>query len=184
MITALYIVGILVIIICLVGIMYLFKNDTLVTLLYKINMCERDINIYLDNKESFILRCISIISRELEDKYKSFDKAENLKSNKVNNYERDNILSEVYSDIKSIYLDNPNLKEVKSFEGLIKDIDKNEVRLISLRTLYNRCSEEFNELSNKFPYSFICKIKKYKSRTLYIGKELNEEINKELNLIV
>lgn len=178
---ALYIVGIIILISSLLGIFYLSKSDNVVTLMYKINMCDKEINEFLDNKESLIVRVINIINRELKSEYKVFDKVKNIKSSKLNNYDRDVLLTDAYEEINKIYSDNPNLKDVKSFDGLIKDIRKNEIKLVSLRTLFNKCTLEFNDLYKKFPYGFICKLKKFKPRNLYQGKELNNEIDKELN---
>ena len=178
---ALYIVGIVVLVVCLVGIFYLTKSEHVVTLVYKMNMCDKEINEFLDIKESLILRIISIITRELKVDYKVFDKVKNIKSSKINNYERDILLNEAFEEINKIYMDNSDLKNIKSFDGLIKDTEKSEIKLVSLRTLYNKCTLEFNDLYKKFPYYLICKIRKFKLRSVYQGKELNGEIEKELN---
>lgn len=178
---ALYMVGIVVLVVCLVGIFYLTKSEYVVTLVYKMNMCDKEINEFLDIKESLILRIISIITRELKVDYKVFDKVKNIKSSKINNYERDILLNEAFEEINKIYMDNSDLKNIKSFDGLIKDTEKSEIKLVSLRTLYNKCTLEFNDLYKKFPYNLICKIRKFKLRSVYQGKELNGEIEKELN---
>ena len=44
---ALYIVGIIILIGSLLGIFYLSKSDNVVTLMYKINMCDKEINEFL-----------------------------------------------------------------------------------------------------------------------------------------
>ena len=56
-----------------------------------------------------------------------------------------------------------------------------EIELISLRTLYNKCAGEFNNLYNKFPYGIIAKTRKFSLKNLYLGKELKADIEKELN---
>lgn len=178
---AIYIGGVLVIIFCFIGIFYLTKSELVVMLVYKMNMCDKEINEFLDIKESLIIRILNIISRELKAEYKIFDKVKNIKTSKINNYERDILLTEAFEEVNKIYLDNPDLKNIKSFDGLIKDVKKNEIKLVSLRTLYNKCTLEFNDLYKKFPYNVICKIRKFKLRSVYQGKELNGEIEKELN---
>ena len=169
----LYIIGILLLVICLVLIFFVSKSERIVNLAYKFNMCEKEINVFLNNKEELILRVIGIIGRQLNTEFKVFESVKNIKASKLNNYDRDKLLSEAFLNIEKIYLDNPELKDIKSFDGIIKDIKKNEVKLVSLRTLYN-----------KFPYSIICKIKKMSVRTLYEGKELGDEIDKELNFVI
>ncbi len=146
----LYIIGILLLVICLVLIFFVSKSERIVNLTYKFNMCEKEINVFLNNKEELILRVIGIIGRQLNTEFKVFESVKNIKASKINNYDRDKLLSEAFLNIEKIYLDNPELKDIKSFDGIIKDIKKNEVKLVSLRTLYNKCSSEFNSIYNKF----------------------------------
>ena len=184
MITFLFVVGVVVLVFCLVGIYFLSKNEFITTIIFKIGMCESDINERLIVKEDYVLRCINIINRQLKLDIKIFEDVKNIKSNKLNNYDKDKVLNDAFVEIKKIYVDNPNLKKVKSFDGIIKDIENIEIELISLRTLYNKWSCEFNNISVKFPYSVICKFRKFKIRSLYEGQELKEDVEKELNFDV
>lgn len=180
----LYVSGVLVLIVSITLIFFISKGERVVNSVYKFNMCEKEIVEFLNNKESLILRVIGIIERELKSEFKVFEDVKNIKVSKPSPYEKDKLLTSAFEEITKIYTDNPNLKEIKSFDGIIKDINKNEIKLISLRTLYNKCAMEFNSICNKFPYKVICKFKKFKERTLYEGKELNDEIEKELNFVV
>lgn len=182
--TIIYIVGIVVLIACLIGIMVLSKSDKLNMLIYKLNMCENDIDKTLNQKEEAILRLISIIERQLNISLKEFEDVKNLKSTKLIMQEKDKILSNAHIQIMKIYVDNPKLNEVKSFDGMLKDIDNDEMNMISLRTLYNKCASQFNNERNKFMNKIICKFKKQDIKTLYEGKELHEVIEKELDNLV
>lgn len=180
MIPFLFALGLVILILCLVGIYIINKSETVTMLIYKTGMCESDIDERLINKEDLILRCINIINRQIKLDIKIFDEVKNIKVSKLNNYEKDKLLGDAYKEIDKIYTDNPDLKKVKSFDGIIKDIENIEVELISLRTLYNRWSCEFNNLSVKFPYKTICKFRKFKIKSLYEGRELKEDLEKEL----
>ena len=147
-------------------------------------MCEQEIDAILNNEEEIILRLISIINRELNLDIKEFERVKKLKTNRINNVEKDKLLSETYDEIKKIYVDNKMLSEIKSFNGIIKEVEKNENNLISLRTLYNKCASNINFFIKRFPYNIIAKIRKIKSMPLYEGKELHELIDKELNNLV
>lgn len=182
--TIIYIVGILVLLICLMGIIFLTKNEKLNMINYKIEMCEKDIEKNLNQKEESINRLISIVERQLKISIKDFEDVKNLKSSKVDNNTRDKILTNSYVQIMKIYVDNPELNDIKSFEGMLKDVDSDEMNLISLRTLYNKSLCELNSLRNSFFNKVICKIKNYKQRDLYEGKEMNEVIEKELDNLV
>lgn len=184
MVTFLFILGLIVLFVCLILIFYITKSEILLSLVYKMNMCKKEVEEFLKVKEDLVLRVINIISRELNIEYKIFDEVKNIKTSKLDQYDRDVLLDEAYFEVTNIYQDNYKLKEVKSLDGIMKDLNKNEIKLISLRTLYNKCAGEFNNIYKKFPYNYICKLRKFNIRKLYEGKELNSEIEKELNLII
>ena len=184
MITFLFMIGITVILSCIIGIYIITKNESITMILYKTNMCENDIDDRLKNKEDLCLRCINIINRQIKLDIKAFEDVKNIKSSKLNNYDKDKVLTNAFKEINQIYIDNPTLKNVKSFDGIIKDIEKIDIELISLRTLYNKYACEFNNIMVRFPYKTICKIRKLKIKSLYEGKELKESIEKELISIV
>lgn len=181
MVTFLFILGVVVLLVCIIGIYILTKNEVVTMLIFKTGMCESDIAQRLKNEEDFVLRCINIINRQLKLDIKIFDEVKNLKVTKPNSYDKDKILSGAFKEIEKIYMDNPSLKKVKSFDGIIKDIENIEIELISLRTLYNKWACEFNNILGKFPYKLICKFRKLKLKSLYEGKELKSDIEKELN---
>ncbi len=178
----LFVIGVVVLVGCLLAIFFLIKSENVLSLVYKFGLCENDIDDKLKEKEDLILRAINIINRQIKLDIKIFDEVKNLKINKLNNYDKDILLSDTFKEIEKIYSDNQNLSEVKSFDGLIKDIEKLEIELIGLRTLYNRWASEFNNLYNRFPYNIICKFKKLKIKNLYNGKELRVDNEKELNI--
>ncbi len=184
MVAFLFVLGIIIIVVCLVTIFILTKNENITMLIYKTGMCESDIDDRLKNKEDLILRCINIITRQINLDIKTFEEVKNIKVSKLNNYDKDKLLTSAFEEINKIYVDNPNLKNIKSFDGIIKDIEKLEIDLISLRTLYNKCAGEFNNLYYKFPYKMICKFRKFGLKSLYEGREIQGEIEKELNFIL
>ncbi len=184
MIVFLYVIGFIILICCIVMIYILNKNEIITMLIYKTGMCENDIDERLKNKEDLINRCINIINRNKKIDIKIFEDVKNIKASKLNNYDKDRLLTNAYDEIEKIYTDNPDLVSVKSFDGIIKDIDKLEIELISLRTLYNKCACEFNNLYNKFPYNMIIKMRKFSIKSLYEGRELKVNLEKELNFEV
>ena len=184
MITLIYVGGTTILVICLILIYYLIKRDRLNKDFYKIEMCEQEIDAVLNNEEENVLRLISIINRELDLDIKEFERVKKLKTNRINNVEKDKLLSETYEEIKKIYVDNKELSEIKRFDGIMNEISRSENTLISLRTLYNKCASSINFLIKRFPYNLIAKIKKIKFLPLYEGKELHELIDKELNNLV
>ena len=184
MIVLLYCLGVLVLLFSLFGIYILGKDDKISNLTYKIEMCENDIDKTLKSKEDTTLSLIAMISNELNIDIKQFEQAKLLCKKSVTNQEKDKILTEANQEIKKIHQDNVKLNTSLEFNETIKDLEKDEMQLVSLRTLYNQCSSEFNSLYTKFPYNLICKFRKKNIKALYEGKELQEVIEKELNNLV
>lgn len=182
MTVVLFIIGVIVLIGCLVAIFFISKSENVLSLAYKTQLCENDINDRLKEKEDLELRVINIINRQIKLDIKIFEDVKNLKVDKLNNYDKDTLLSSCYLEISKIYSDNSELSNTKSFDGLIKDIEKIEVELMGLRTLYNKWAISFNNLYSKFPYNIICKVKKLSIKHLYDGKELKNVDEKELNI--
>lgn len=178
----LFIIGLIVLLGCLIGIFIITKGNIILSLAYKTQLCEKDIDDKLKEKEDLELRVINIINRQIKIDIKIFESIKNLKVDKLNNYDKDSLLTSGFVEINKIYSDNKKLSEVKSFDGLIKDIEKLEIELMGLRTLYNKWASEFNNLSSKFPYNMICKFKKISVKSLYDGKELRMNDEKELNI--
>ena len=71
----LYVSGVLVLVISITLIFFISKGERVVNLVYKFNMCEKEIIEFLNNKESLILRVIGIIERELKSEFKVFEDA-------------------------------------------------------------------------------------------------------------
>ncbi len=185
MISAIYIIGTILLIGSLVSIFFIAKNERLNTIIYKLDMCDRDLDDNLKKKEDEILRLINIINRELDLDIKDFEEVRNIKSNKLTLNEKDILLSRVHEQIKSIYKDNfSKLNAVKSFDGIMNDLDREEIKFISLRTLFNKNVEDFNSLYYKFPYTLIVRIRKIDKKYPYAGVELKEAIEKELDNLV
>ena len=92
MIVILYVIGILILITCLILIFILSKNEVITMLVYKTNMCDTDIDERLKSKEDLINRCINIITRNKKIDIKIFEEVKNIKTSKLNNYEKDKLL--------------------------------------------------------------------------------------------
>lgn len=127
--TTLYIIGILLLVICLVLIFFVSKSERIVNLAYKFNMCEKEINVFLNNKEELILRVIGIIGRQLNTEFKVFENVKNIKASKINNYDRDKLLSEAFLNIEKIYLDNSELKILRALMVLLKILRRMKLNL-------------------------------------------------------
>ena len=87
MVAFLFVLGLIIVVVCILGIYFLSKNEVITMIVYKTGMCENDIDERLKNKEDLTIRCINIINRQINLDIKIFDEVKNIKSSKINNYE-------------------------------------------------------------------------------------------------
>ena len=58
----------------------------------------------------------------------------------------------------------------------------NDLKIVSIRTYYNKYTLQYNNMIKKFPYNIISKIRKLKIRNIIEGKELDVNFNNDLEV--
>ena len=163
---------IVIIIIFSFSIIFIIQNGKIKELLLKINLSYEKIKENLNKKGEIVDRLINIIQRELKKENKTFKKFKTIKSDKLSDYEIDKLLSEIRTLINTMKEDNTKLSKVKSFDGLISDMNEIDNSLVALRTFYNKYAGYYNNLLTKKSYIILKMLKKYKLKTFFEGKEL------------
>lgn len=178
----LLIIGILLFIIGLLVILFLYFNNNIKELLYKTDDSEESIYEKLKDKNSIVIRLIKIIENRYKVESKIFEQVKKIKQDQQSLFKSDKLLTKCYDEIIQIKEDNSKIKEVKSFKDIIFEYEDNEIHIISLRTYYNKYVLSYNNLINKFPYNIVSKIKKYKLKILFEGKEFDENFNNDIEV--
>lgn len=176
------ITGILLVVLGVIGIIYAIRYNKIVVDRLKTNEAEVNIDEALRNKYDDVIRCINVIERKSNIESKTFDEIKKTKSDKLSNFEMDRMLSKAVEEILLITEDNPKLKEGKSFVELLKDIDELEEKLVALRSYYNKYCFDYNKRIKTFPDTIIANVHKFKEKTFYDGKNLNDDIYTDFKL--
>ncbi len=169
--TLIFVSGI-VFIFCLLAIFLLVKYQIIYNLLYKIDESNKYLEKSIKDKYELVIRIVNIIEKKLKIASKRFEEIKRINIDKLGYIEVDRILTDCNNEIFDIESDYPKLASVKSFNGIIEDLKVNELHIISLRTYYNKHVAEYNNNLKAFPNNIISKIKKYKFKSFYEGKEL------------
>ncbi len=173
--TTIIIFSIFIVLICIFSIFILLKNDRLLDLIYKIDESNNLMDGFITKKYEYLNKLISIIEKKIKINSKKIHEIKKINIEVINKIELDNILELAYNEIREISSDYTKVASTKSFTELMDKLNDNEIHLISLRTFYNKCVVEYNNILRVFPNSMIAKIKKYDLKVLYEGKELNPE---------
>ncbi len=166
-----------IVIFLIVALYIVFKtyNDKIKDLLKRIEDTEKTCFERIKDKYNIIIRAINLVENKLKIESKTFDEFRKLKLDSSNYFKNEKKLNKCYEEILDIKEDNPKSKSLRTFKEIINDYDENELHIISLRTYYNKYTMIYNNLLKKFPYNVISKLKRYKLKLLFEGKEIEKE---------
>ena len=80
---------------------------------------------------------------------------------------------------KEIY---PELNSVDAFSKINISLDESEYEMTALRKYYNDTITEYNKLIRKFPSNIVGIVLRYKEKTYYDGKNMNDDITNDFKL--
>ena len=178
-IEVLLVLAIITLILCIIAMFIVINYNTIIDTLYKVNVSENKITEILKNKEDLLSRAINIIERQLKIDTKRFDEFKKINSNNLKNNEKDIILCNTFYEVKRITEDYNELNDVKSYSGIIKDIEECDCLLGGIKNMNNKYVAIYNSFLKSFPKNFISKIKRFKSKSLYetnVKKEIESTI--------
>jgi len=181
MLKFLLIFAIISLIACILILYIIYNYHSIENVLYKINVCENKINELLKNKTDLINRIVNIIERELKIEIKIFEEFKKINSNNLNNYDIDILLDTTFDEVSRISEDHPSLSNVKSFDGLINDINECNIILGGAKKMHSKYVAIYNKSIKKFPKKVIAKFKKLSMKSFYEIREVEKEIDFNLN---
>ena len=172
----------LIIIIFTIGIIYLTTYNKYQDYIIRINEVESKIDDYLRDKFDTILKLNNNIKEKIKTKKENVDDITNLKDENISSFDLDRKLIEALNKINFV---KENYEELDKDEEVIKlfyNIEDIDESLRACRKYYNETITEYNKLIKKIPYNIVGKILKYKEKTYFDGKNMNDEIIDDFKL--
>ncbi len=170
------------IVICFFLIWYINTYNRYQSLIIRINEAEVNIDATLRKRFDLLNKSIGIIKTNSDIEGEVLEIIVKLRSRKLTNFDLDRQLYEAINEYNNIQESYEDLKEV---EGLIKinhSIAESETEIVAARKYYNDIITEYNKLIKKFPTNLIAKIFKYKEKTYFDGKNLEDDIINDFKL--
>lgn len=169
---------IIIVISILASICTIISNKFQLTII-KIDKAEEDINIYLDKKKELLNRTVPIIKKEL--KTKEFLENLNDYNEELNNFEKHNLLKNIYNELFKTLDEHEKLLKSDSLVKILEELNDNEEDIIGAIKYYNDSVVEFNQLVVSFPSKLIAIFKKYKKLEFYNNekREMFEILNQK-----
>ena len=148
----------------------------------RINEVESKIDETLRNKYDNILKINNIIKDSIKTDKIIVDDISKLKKEEKSSFEMDRILTEAFTKVDFIKKQYDGLKKNDELNKLFYSIDDFDESLVAYKKYYNENITKYNKLIRKFPYNLLGKILKYKEKTFFDGKDLNDENIKDFKL--
>lgn len=176
MLETILVIAIIVLVLCLLALVVLSSYSSIVASLYKINVVEQRIEETFKTKEDLMSRAINIIERQLKLEIKAFEEFKKINSSKLSNVDKDIVLTATFNEIKRITEDYSELAKVKSYNGIIRDIEECNTLLGGMKNMNNKYVAIYNNDIKRFPKNIISKFKKFKIKYLYENSNKTNDI--------
>lgn len=173
---------IIIIVVAIIGFFYSIIYNKFQDSIIKLNEVEGKIDETLRSKFDSLLEMNNIIKEKINTKKAIVDDITKLKDEEISSFELDRKLSEALSKINFIRKQYEELHNIDQLNKLSYDIDDMDESLAAYKKYYNENIVEYNKLIRKFPYNIIGMILKYKEKSFFDGKDLNDENIKDFKL--
>jgi len=141
-----------------------------------INEAELNVDECLRKKFDTLNRLVNVINGNIDNINEKFDEFTKLKGKKMANYEMDRKLVDCSNLFYGIADKHTELKKVANYTKLIKELEKNEEKLIASKDYYNTFISKFNRLVRMFPSNIIAMFQKHTEKTFFDGKNMYDEV--------
>jgi len=151
-------------------------------LIIRINESEASIDSTLRKRFDLLNKSIGIIKANSDIEEDILEIVVKLRSRKLSNFDLDRQLYEAINEFHNI---QDKCEELKKCESLIKiqeSLNETETEIVASRKYYNDIITKYNGLVKKFPTALVAKICKFKEKTYFDGKNMEDEITNDFKL--
>ena len=167
--------------ICLLLIWYINTYNRYQNYIIRINEAEANIDSTLRKRFDLLNKSIGVIKSNTE-KEVVLDMITNLRSKKLTNFELDRKLYEAINEFSKYKEEYPDLKTNEGYMKIDLGLSETEAEIVASRKYYNDIITDYNKMVRTFPSNVVAKVSKYKVRTYFDGKNMNDEIINDFKL--
>ncbi len=177
-----FITLIIIIFICLILVWYVNTYNKFQGFIIRINEVEVNIDTTLRKRFDLLNKSISIIKGNIKTEEDVLGLIVKLRSRKLSNFDLDRQLYEAINEFNYYKENYPELGESDALLKIDISLNESEHEITALRKYYNDIITDYNKLVRKFPSNLVAIISKYKERTYYDGKNMNDDITNDFKL--
>ena len=166
---------------CLFFIWFLLTYNKFQTYIIRINEAEANIDSVLRKRYDLLSKASKVIEEDTKENNVLIQIKE-MKSSNLSNFEVDRIVRDGINEF-SIYKEKyPKLKDNDLFVKTDIELINSESEIISLKKYYNDIITEYNRYDRVFPSVIVAFILRYKQRTYFDGKDMNDKDIKDFKI--
>ena len=177
-----FITLLIIIFICLILVWYINTYNKFQNFIIRVNEAETNIDTLLRKRFDLLNKSINIIKGNINTEEDVLGLIVKLRSRKLSNFDLDRQLYEAINEFNYYKENYPELSESDSFVKIDISLNESEHEMTALRKYYNDIITEYNKLIRKFPTNIVALISKYKEKTYYDGKNMNDDIVNDFKL--
>ena len=141
----------------------------------RINEAENNIDSTLRKRYDLLNKSIGIIETYVETKDEVFQNFQDLRSQKISNFDLDRKLYETINEFNKYKEQNQTLKSSEEFMRIEISLHESEAEITALRKYYSDIITDYNKLMRTFPSNFVGKTCKYKTKKYFDGKNMEDD---------
>ena len=176
---AIYISFVILVILILVLTYFIVMKDSFQNYLIRINEVDTNIEKILNKRFELLNESNEVIKEELERDDDVLTTITKLRTQKLDNFTLDEKLYDCIHEFHEYSEIDFSLKENDNYTKIEIDLLKTESEIVALKKYYNDIVQDYNQLLQKFPYTFYSNIKHYEEKELFDIKD-NSKIIKNL----
>ena len=166
---------IIIIVISILGIGFATIYNKFQTFIIRMNEAEANIDSTLRKRFDLLNKSITIIKTATKVEENIMENIENLRSQKLSNFDFDRKLYDLnneFNKYKELY---PELKQNDTFVKIDIELGESEAEIVAFRKYYNDIVTDYNKLIHKFPSNLVALICRYGHKNYFDGKDMTDD---------
>lgn len=172
---------VIIIAICLILIWYVSVYNNYQNYIIRINEAESFIDTTLRKRFDLLNKSIEIIKANTKET-EVLNIIDELKTMKISNFDLDRKLYDAINEFNRYKENYDELRNTESFLKIELGLFESESEIAAARKYYNDIITDYNKLVKKFPSNIIAKISRYKAKTYFDGKDMEDDDTKDFKL--
>lgn len=168
--------------VCLLLIWYINIFNKYQNYIIRINEAEANIDSTLRKRFDLLNKSIGIIKANCEEEKEVLEIIVKLRSRKLSNFDLDRQLYDAMNEFHTYREKYSDLKNVESFMKIEISLNESEAEIVAFRKYYNDIITDYNKLIRTFPSNVVAKVCKYKEKTYFDGKNMNDDVTNDFKL--